>query len=1144
MSFVHLHVHTEYSLLDGACRIGQLVKRAAELGQTAVAITDHGVMYGVIDFYRAAKAAGIKPIIGCEVYVAPRTMADRVHGVDNEAQHLVLLCENETGYKNLSYLVSKGFLDGFYIKPRVDLDLLRQHSGGLIALSACLAGGIPRRLRAGDYEGAKAYALELSEIFGEGNFYLEMQDHSLPEQQEVNRGILRLSQDTGLPLVVTNDAHYLTREDSYLQDVLMCIQMGKTVDEPNRMRFETQEFYIKSEEEMRALFPNQLQAIENTQIIANRCNVEFTFGQYHLPAFQYPEGYDGWGWFSKLCRDGYAERYPGDPAGYRERLEYEMSMIRKMGYVDYFLIVADFVAYARSQKIPVGPGRGSAAGAMVSYCLHITDIDPMKYSLYFERFLNPERVSMPDIDMDFCQARRGEVIDYVTRKYGKDRVAQIVTFGTMAARAAVRDVGRVLNFTYAETDAVAKLIPTTLHMTLDEALRISPQLKELYDSDERMKKLIDTARALEGMPRNTSTHAAGVVITKNPVSDYVPLARNDDTIVTQFTMTTIEELGLLKMDFLGLRNLTIIDDAEREIRKHEPGFDLQKVRDDDPESFQMLSEGKTAGVFQLESAGITGVCVNMKPQSIEDLTAIVALYRPGPMDSIPRFIDNKLHPEKITYLCPQLEPILSVTYGCIVYQEQVIEIFRKLGGYSLGQADNMRRAISKKKEKVIVAEQKAFVYGDAERGISGAIANGVSEAAAQAIFKDILDFANYAFNKAHAVCYAKVAYDTAYLKCHYPKEYMAALLTSVLDNTTKTAGYIADCREMGIRLLHPDINASEDKFTVEPEGIRFGLGAVKNIGRGLLRQMVAEREKNGRFVSLEDFIERMLDTDLNKRAVENLIKCGAMDCLGLNRARMLSSYETIMDAVSDRKKHNLAGQMQLFDMLEEVQEKKETIPIPDLPELPKRDLMQMEKETIGLYLSGHPMDEYRKQLKDSHVAPILRIMQSFENSDGLYRDEQTVRIAGIVEHVKMKTTRSNSMMSYVTLEDDTAAMELLAFSNVIAKRGTLLKENTALVAEGRLSVRDEKAPQMVVNDLWPIAEVAKPEPQRLYLKLPTEGCMEDRKTRAILNMFPGGLQAILYFADTGIKRGTNCAVRDDMLEELRNLLGEKNVVLK
>ncbi len=1142
MSFVHLHVHTEYSLLDGACRIGRLVKRVKELGQTAVAITDHGVMYGVIDFYRAAKKEGVKPIIGCEVYVAPRSMHDRVHGTDNEARHLVLLCENEIGYRNLSYMVSKAFLDGFYIRPRIDMELLREHSEGLIALSACLAGEIPRRLRMKDYEGAKKHALEMSEIFGQGNYFLEIQDHGMAEQIEVNRDILKLSQELKLPLVATNDAHYIQREDSEVQDVLMCVQMGKTIDDPNRMRFETQEFYIKSEEEMRSLFPNLPEAIENTQKIADRCNVDFTFGTYHLPAFPYPYGYDAWGWFSKLCNDGYEKRYDTDE--YRERLDYEMSMIKKMGYVDYFLIVADFIDYAKKEGIPVGPGRGSAAGAIVSYCLGITDLDPMKYTLYFERFLNPERVSMPDIDTDICQLRRPEVIDYVMRKYGKDRVAQIITFGTMAARGAIRDVGRVLNFTYAETDAVAKLIPNTLHMTLDEALRVSPQLKAAYDGDERVKRLIDTARALEGMPRNTSTHAAGVVITSNPVSDYVPLARNGDTIVTQFTMTTIEELGLLKMDFLGLRNLTIIEDAVREIRKKQPDFDLQNVPIDDPASYQMLSEGKTAGVFQLESAGITSVCVNMKPQSIEDLTAIVALYRPGPMDSIPKFIDNKHHPEKITYLCAQLEPILSVTYGCIVYQEQVIEIFRKLGGYSLGQADNMRRAISKKKEQVILAEQKAFVYGDSERGIPGAIANGVSESVAQAIYKDILDFANYAFNKSHAVCYAKVAYDTAYLKCHYPKEYMAALLTSVLDNTTKTAGYIADCREMGIELLHPDINTSEDTFTVEAEGIRFGLGAVKNIGRGLIRQMMAERERNGKFTTLEEFIERMLDSDLNKRAVENLIKCGAMDGLGLNRAQMLYAYDIIIDDVSKNKRSNIAGQMQLFDMFADEQEAKSTIPIPNLPELAQNDLMQMEKETIGLYLSGHPMDEYRKMLKGSGVVPILRIMQSFENEDGVFWDEQVVRIAGIIEAVKMKTTRSNSVMAYVDLEDDTAAMELLLFSNVIGKSGELLKENMPVVVEGRLSVRDEKAPQMIVNELRALTEVAKPVPKKLYLKLPSEGCEQDKKTRAILKMFPGEMAAVLYFADSGIRRGTNCSVRDDMLQELRHILGETAVVLK
>ncbi len=1148
MAFVHLHVHTEYSLLDGACRIGKLMERVKALGQDAVAITDHGVMYGVIDFYKAAKAAGVKPIIGCEVYVAPRRMTDRVHGVDNEARHLVLLCQNERGYRNLSYLVSRGFLDGFYGRPRIDMELLRSHAEGLIALSACLSGAIPRALLAGDYEAARQTALELSQIFGPEHFYLELQDHGIPNQKRVNQGILRLSRETGLPLVVTNDAHYLTRDDSQIQDVLMCIQTGKTVDDPNRMRFETDEFYIKSEEEMRALFPNQPQALENTAKIAAQCSVEFKFGEYHLPEFTYPEGYDGWSWFEKLCNDGYARRYPDDPPGYRERLEYEMRMIRKMGYVDYFLIVADFVAYAKGQGIPVGPGRGSAAGAIVSYCLDITDIDPMKYNLYFERFLNPERVSMPDIDMDFCQARRGEVIDYVTRKYGKDRVAQIVTFGTMAAKAAVRDVGRVLNISYAQTDAVARLIPATLHMTLGEALRVSPQLKEMYDGDEQIKKLIDTARAIEGMPRNTSTHAAGVVITKNPVSDYVPLAKNDDTVVTQYTMTTIEELGLLKMDFLGLRNLTVIEDAVQEIRKTVPNFSMHNLPEDDPETYAMLAAGRTSGVFQLESAGITGVCMNMKPTSIEDLTAIVALYRPGPMDSIPKFIASKLHPETIRYQCPELEPILAVTYGCIVYQEQVIEIFRRLGGYTLGQADNMRRAISKKKQQVIVAERKAFVYGDAERGIPGAVANGIAEGVAQAIYDEILDFANYAFNKAHAVCYAKVAFDTAYLKCHYPRQYMAALMTSVLGSPSKIASYIAECKDMNIELLPPNINRSEDKFTVEGTNIRFGLAAVKSISKELIRQAVGERKKNGPFTSFENLCERLYETDVNRRAMENLIKCGAMDCFGYHRSQLLRIYEPVLDAVAGNRRKNVSGQMGLFDA---GQDDVPSVTVPDIPELPRQVLMAMEKETTGLYLSGHPMDEYRALLKNTLVVPLADIMTAPEREDARYQDGQTVTVAGIIQSVRMKTTRNNSTMAYLVLEDDTGAIELLAFSNTLSQYGGYLKDNAAVVVNGRISIREEKDPQMVVNNARPISDYeeesqppAAAAGQKLWLKLPSEADPAFEKVRAILSMFPGTMQAVLYFADTKIRRGTRCFVRQDMLQELSRVLGAENVVIK
>ena len=1153
MSFAHLHVHTEYSLLDGACRINGIMDRVKELGQTAVAITDHGVMYGCIDFYKAAKAAGVKPIIGCEVYVARRGMADRVHGIDNDPYHLVLLCENRKGYENLCRMVSDAFIHGFYGKPRVDLELLKKHHEGLIALSACLAGAIPQYLMEEDYASAKEYALKMADIFGEGNFYLELQDHGIEEQRPVNQGILRLARETGLPLVVTNDAHYLRKEDARMQDVLLCIQTGKTVDDENRMKFQTEEFYLKSEDELRQLFPNCDEAFHNTVKIADRCNLEFTFHEYHLPSFPVPEGYTNEEYFRKLCMDGFAERYENPPKEYLERLEYEISVISRMGYVNYYLIVWDFIRYAKEQGIPVGPGRGSGAASIVAYCMHITEVDPMQYSLIFERFLNPERVSMPDFDTDFCQERRPEVIEYVMRKYGADHVAQIATFGTMAARGAIRDVGRALNFTYAETDVVAKLVPTTLHITLKEALEVSPKLKEMYDTDERVKTLIDTAMSLEGMPRNTSTHAAGVVITADPVYTYVPLSRNDDTIVTQYTMTTIEELGLLKMDFLGLRNLTVIEDAEREIRRIVPDFNIDKVPDDDPETFVMLAEGKTQGVFQLESAGITGVCVNMRPTSIEDMTAIVALYRPGPMDSIPTFIANKLDHRKIRYKTPLLEPILKVTYGCIVYQEQVIEIFRSLGGYTMGQADNIRRAISKKKMKVIEAERKVFVYGDPEQGITGCIGHGVSESVAQSIYDEIVDFANYAFNKAHAVCYAVVSYQTAYLKCHYPRQYMAALMTSVLDSATKISGYIAECKELNIPVLPPDINHSGDHFTVEGDSIRFGLGAVKNVGHGLIRSVAAKREEGGLFRSLEDFIQRMGEGELNKRAVENFIKCGAMDCFGYHRSELLAVYEHMMDSIASTRKRNLEGQMGLFGMLDD-DDAATAIPIPKLPELKRADMMAMEKETTGIYISGHPMDDYRPYLRNTHVVPMAELM----GEESSYRDDQIVSVAGIVQNVKMKTTRNNSMMAYVTVEDDTASMEMLAFSNVLTQFGGYLKENTAVVITGRLSIRDEKEPQIVINRARPITDFSEvPEnalPQQiqapqvlsgtLYLKLSGEDDPNYRKVRAIVNMFPGDSQIKVFFADTRKMRGAMAALDTRMLAELKNVLGEANVVVK
>ena len=1156
MSFVHLHVHTEYSLLDGACRIDRMMERVKELGQDTIAITDHGVMYGCIDFYKAAKAAGIKPIIGCEVYVARRQMSDRIHGLDNDPYHLVLLCKNRTGYENLCYMVSEAFLHGFYGKPRIDLNLLRERHEGLIALSACLAGAIPQYLMEESYDSAKEYALNLAQIMGPGNFYLELQDHGIPEQRMVNQGIHRLARETGLPLVVTNDAHYLRREDAKMQDVLLCIQTGKTVDDQNRMRFHSDDFFLKSEEELRELFPGCDQAFDNTVKIAEQCNLDFVFHEYHLPSFPVPEGFTNEDYFRKLCYDGFRERYPNPPGEYKQRLEYEIGVISRMGYVNYYLIVWDFIHYAKQSGIPVGPGRGSGAASIVAYCMHITEVDPMKYALIFERFLNPERVSMPDFDTDFCQERRGEVIDYVCRKYGADHVAQIATFGTMAARGAIRDVGRALNFSFAETDVVAKLVPTTPHITLQEAMDSSPKLKEMYQQDQRIHSLLDTAMSLEGMPRNTSTHAAGVVITADPVYTYVPLSTNDDTVVTQYTMTTIEELGLLKMDFLGLRNLTVIRDAEQQIRGIDPEFSIDRIPDNDPETFAMLAEGKTQGVFQLESSGITGVCINMKPTSIEDLTAIVALYRPGPMDSIPTFIANKLDPRKITYKTPLLEPILRVTYGCIVYQEQVIEIFRTLGGYTMGQADNIRRAISKKKMKVIEEERRVFVYGDPAQNISGAIAKGVSEAAAQSIYDEIVDFANYAFNKAHAVCYAVVSYQTAYLKCHYPQQYMAALMTSVLDYAEKISGYITECKEIGIETLPPDINHSEDHFSVEGTCIRFGLGAVKNVGHGLIKTMVAKRAEGGPFKTLEDFLERMGEGELNKRAVENFIKCGAMDCFGYHRSELLSVYEKMMNAVSATRKKNLEGQMGLFSMLSD-QDSAGKIDIPYMEELPRADLMAMEKETTGIYISGHPMDDYRQLLKGTSVVPI----SALTGEESRFQDEQIVSIAGIVQTIKMKMTRSNTMMAYVTIEDDTASIELIVFSNALNEHGGYLRENAPVVVVGKLSVREDKDPQIIVNRVRPMSDFTDPyvkpflhelippkqEPpgdSTLYLRLPTENCREYKKVRAIVNMFPGDSTVVVFFADSRKRQGARCLLRNSMIDELKNVLGEENVVLK
>ena len=1159
MAFAHLHVHTEYSLLDGACRIRDLPKLVKEMGQTACAITDHGAMYGAIDFYRACKAEGIHPVIGCEVYVARRTRFDKQHEFDAESRHMVLLCKNETGYRNLSYMVSQAYIEGFYIKPRIDLDLLREHSEGLIGLSACLAGEIPRRIINGDYEGAKAYALELRSILGEDNFYLELQDHGIADQTTVNRALLRMHNETGIPLVCTNDAHYLRKEDAESHDVLLCIQTGKTVDDENRMRYEPRNFYLRSTEEMEALFSGYPDAVENAQRIADRCQLEFTFGKYHLPEFKLPPGYDSPTYLRKLCDEGFVRCYGDEKPEYRKQLEYELAMIEKMGFTDYFLIVSDFVNYARKAGIPVGPGRGSAAGSMVAYCLHITDIDPMQYQLYFERFLNPERVSMPDIDMDFGDTRRGEVVDYVRRKYGDDHVAQIVTFGTMAARGAIRDVGRALNMTYAEVDAVAKLVPSgpgALHITLDDSLRLSKQLSDLYEADERVKRLIDMAKALEGMPRHASTHAAGVVITRLPVYEYVPLARNDESIVCQYNMITLEELGLLKMDFLGLRNLTVLDDAVKMVHRHTPDFDLEKIPMDDPEVFRMLTEGRTSGVFQMESTGMTGVCLGLKPQSIEDITAIIALYRPGPMESIPRFIACKHDPKLVTYKHPSLKPILSGTYGCIVYQEQVIKIFQELAGYSLGQADMVRRAMSKKKAKDVEREREAFLHGDAARNIKGCVANGIPEKTAQAIYDEIYDFANYAFNKAHAVSYAVVAYQTAYFKCHYTREYMAALLTSVLDNSDKVAEYIAECRECGIALLPPDVNRSYDGFTVEEGGIRFGLVAIKNIGRGFIQALVRERDKSGPFASFQDFCERMFDCgDMNKRAVENLIRAGAFDTMGAYRSQLIQVYEKVLDAIANSRKVNVEGQLDMFGTGGGSNTQAASIHLPDLPEYTATERMFMEKETTGLYLSGHPMNDYRGAARAAGAVPIHDILEDFAAEGGptRYADGQNVTIAGIVTSNRTRTTKNNTLMAYVVVEDEVSSMELLCFSRTIEQCGSYMAVNTPVVVKGRLSVRDEKPPQIMCDTIYPLdtkAVPAAPEPPgekkacTIFLRFPSMDSVAFRHIRLVMTMFEGETPVKIRLADTGKLLAGKCLNHPALLAECRQWLGKENVVVR
>lgn len=1167
--FAHLHVHSEYSLLDGACRIEGLVDRVAALGQSACALTDHGVMYGVIDFYRACKAKGVHPVIGCEVYLAPHSRFDRSYVNGEWHSHLILLCENMTGYRNLIHMVSLGFAEGFYMKPRIDMELLRQHSEGLICLSACLAGVIPRALAEGDMDGAYELCEQFLEIFDRDHFYLEVQDHGIEIQKKVNEGLFQLAEELNIGLVATNDAHYLTRKDARIQDVLMSIQMGKTVDDPTRMKFETEEFYIKDADEMAALFPHHPEALANTVKIAKRCQVEFEFGKYHLPEFDVPEGYTALQYLQKLCDEGFAARYPKDDGTVRARLQYEIDMITQMGFVDYFLIVSDFIGYAKRQGIPVGPGRGSAAGSIVSYCLGITDLDPIHYSLYFERFLNPERVSMPDIDVDFCYVRRPEVIEYVTNKYGKDRVAQIVTFGTMAARGAIRDVGRALNIPYNEVDVVAKQVPNELHITIDKALSVNPELKKMYDEKPQVRELIDTARALEGMPRHASTHAAGVVITKDPVDTYVPLARNDEQMVTQFTMTTLEELGLLKMDFLGLRNLTVIADAEKMIRRHVPDFNIEKVDMSDKATYEMLGRGSTMGVFQLESAGITNVVTGLQPESIEDITAVVALYRPGPMQSIPRYIECRHHPEKVTYKHPLLEPILGVTYGCMIYQEQVMQVFQSLAGYSLGKADMVRRAMSKKKMKELEKERVNFIHGNEELGIDGAVKRGVPEAVAASLFDEIMDFANYAFNKAHAVCYAVVSFRTAYLKCHYPREYMAALLTSVLDSSDKISEYIQAAREMGISVLPPDVNESFDGFSVSGRDIRFGLAAVKGVGRSFMKQLVAERETGGLFSSFQEFCERMYDRELNRRALESLIKAGAFDSMGYRRSQLIQIVGAVVDAIAQSRKKNIEGQMDLFGMGNDAVQDTQ-IALPDIQEVSKRELLAMEKETTGLYLSGHPMDEYRDLARQAQAASVRQIIDdlSGESAQPQYKDGMTVHLACVITAVRLKSTKNGSMMAYVTVEDESAAIELVVFPRSLQQCGAYLTEDSAVLLTGKIDAREDEAPKILLNEAQPLteaavssmqsrenpkqsvytdAQAARIAPQKLYLRIASMQSDEWPQIKAVLVTQPGDTPVYLYPTDTKKKtlaaRRYWCQPDVPFLEKLRFLLGEENVIM-
>ena len=1080
MSFTHLHVHTEFSLLDGSCKIKEIVARAKELGMDSLAITDHGVMYGVIDFYKAAKEVGIKPIIGCEVYVAPGSRFNKEAGQsEDKYHHLVLLAENNEGYANLMKIVSKGFIDGFYYKPRVDYEVLEQYHEGIIALSACLAGEVQKYLARGFYEEGKKAALKYQDIFGKGNYFLELQDHGIPEQKMVNNSLLRMSRELDIELVATNDVHYINAEDAVAHDILLCIQTGKKVSDEDRMRYEGGQFYLKSEDEMRQLFPYALQALENTHKIAERCNVEIEFGVTKLPRYDVPEGYTSWEYLNYLCTKGLNEKYPDDDGTLRERLDYELGIINKMGYVDYFLIVWDFINYAKSNDIMVGPGRGSAAGSIVSYCLGITDIDPIKYDLLFERFLNPERVSMPDIDVDFCYERRQEVIDYVVRKYGKDRVVQIVTFGTLAARNVIRDVGRVLDLPYAIVDEVAKMIPKDIGITIQKALDQSEDFRKLYNSNEEVKNLINMAKRLEGLPRHTSMHAAGVVISQKSVDEYVPLSRaSDGSVTTQYIMTTLEELGLLKMDFLGLRTLTVIQNAVKYAEKSTGRkIDINKIDYNDKNVLDYIGTGKTDGIFQLESSGMKNFMKELKPQSLEDIIAGISLYRPGPMDFIPKYLDGKNNPDNITYDCPQLEKILKPTYGCIVYQEQVMQIVRELAGYTLGRSDLVRRAMSKKKQSVMEKEKKNFVYGNPEENVKGCIANGIDEQIAIKIYNDMMDFAKYAFNKSHAAAYAVVSYQTAFLKYYYPVEYMAALMTSVIENSTKVSEYIVTSRSMGIKLLPPDINEGESGFSVKNNSIVYGLSAIKSIGKSVIDTIVEERELNGKYTSLKNFIERLSGKEVNKRTVENFIKAGAFDSLDGNRRQLMTVYSRIIDSVNEEKKKSITGQMSLFDLVSDEDKADYEIRMPDLEEYSKEEKLAFEKEVLGVYVSGHPLEQYEDKWR-KNVKSFTKDFITDEEGNTIAKDNTVTIVGGMIDTITLKTTRNGKTMAFITLEDLYGVMEILIFPNVLERYRYMLKENEKIFVKGKVSIGDDEQGKLICDQIISFDKV----PRELWIQ--------------------------------------------------------------